>query len=387
MGLAPLKPFGITRVMATTMQAISGAGYPGVASRWTSCANVIPFIGGEEEKMQQETQKILGDFRGDHVEPLAARSERALQPRAGGGRAHRDGLGGARRQALRAGADLRAFDGFTGVPQERQLPSAPGAAGDLHGRARPPAAARGRGARARHGGVCGPPAAVPGAGLQVRRAGTQHRARRGRRGRAERRADALGRDCWTSMIVMKFGGTSVESAAAIERVAGIVKARLERQPVVVVSAMGKTTNKLLAIASDAVAGKRERGARAAAGAARLSPGARRGRLSPRRAAPGARGPCFDEHFQELGRSGQGPGGAGRADAALDRRHLELRRAAVEPHRGAGASRRFGMDAAHVDSRRVIVTDRRHTQAAPALPGDLRAAGRDRAPLARGGKWW
>jgi len=50
------------------------------------------------------------------------------------------------------------------------------------------------------------------------------------------------------MIVMKFGGTSVESAEAIERVAGIVRERLDRHPVVVVSAMGKTTNKLLAIA-------------------------------------------------------------------------------------------------------------------------------------------
>ena len=57
------------------------------------------------------------------------------------------------------------------------------------------------------------------------------------------------------MIVMKFGGTSVESAAAIERVAGIVKARQERRPVVVVSAMGKTTNKLLAIAAAAIAGQ------------------------------------------------------------------------------------------------------------------------------------
>ena len=47
------------------------------------------------------------------------------------------------------------------------------------------------------------------------------------------------------MIVMKFGGTSVESAAAIERVAGLSRP-LARRPVVVVSAMGKTTNKLLA---------------------------------------------------------------------------------------------------------------------------------------------
>src|SRR5215207_7985381 len=59
------------------------------------------------------------------------------------------------------------------------------------------------------------------------------------------------------MIVMKFGGTSVESAAAIEKVATIVRARLARKPVVVVSAMGKITNKLLAIAADAVKGNRE----------------------------------------------------------------------------------------------------------------------------------
>ena len=72
MGLAPLKQFGITKVIVSTMQAISGAGYPGVASM-DIVGNVIPFIGGEEEKMQQETQKILGDFAGDRIEPLAAK--------------------------------------------------------------------------------------------------------------------------------------------------------------------------------------------------------------------------------------------------------------------------------------------------------------------------
>ncbi len=72
MALGPLKQFGITRVIVTTMQAISGAGYPGVASM-DIMGNVIPFIGGEEEKMQLETQKILGEFRGDHIEPLAAK--------------------------------------------------------------------------------------------------------------------------------------------------------------------------------------------------------------------------------------------------------------------------------------------------------------------------
>ena len=73
MALAPLKQFGIKRVIATTMQAISGAGYPGVASM-DIMGNVIPFIGGEEEKMQQETQKILGEFaNGDRIVPLAAK--------------------------------------------------------------------------------------------------------------------------------------------------------------------------------------------------------------------------------------------------------------------------------------------------------------------------
>src|SRR5262249_19928128 len=59
------------------------------------------------------------------------------------------------------------------------------------------------------------------------------------------------------MIVMKFGGTSVESRQAIERAAGIVRDRLAERPLVVVSAMGTTTNKLLPIAAAAVAGRRD----------------------------------------------------------------------------------------------------------------------------------
>src|SRR5262249_56489879 len=96
-------------------------------------------------------------------------------------------------------------------------------------------------------------ASLLGPRLEIRRAQPQHHPRRRRCGRFECRADALGRDV-DRMIVMKFGGTSVENAAAIERVAGIVKAREARRPVVIVSAMGRTTNKLLAIASAAVAG-------------------------------------------------------------------------------------------------------------------------------------
>src|ERR1700746_2807143 len=59
------------------------------------------------------------------------------------------------------------------------------------------------------------------------------------------------------MIVMKFGGTSVESQEAIARVTGIVQRYEARRPIVVVSAMGKTTNKLLEIGREAAAGRRD----------------------------------------------------------------------------------------------------------------------------------
>lgn len=71
-----LKPlaerFGIEQLFVTTMQAISGAGYPGVASM-DIVGNVVPFIGGEEEKMEAETLKLLGQLHGGEVAPLAAR--------------------------------------------------------------------------------------------------------------------------------------------------------------------------------------------------------------------------------------------------------------------------------------------------------------------------
>ena len=59
MALAPLRIFDIKTVLVSTMQAVSGAGYPGVASL-DILGNVVPFIGGEEEKLETETQKILG---------------------------------------------------------------------------------------------------------------------------------------------------------------------------------------------------------------------------------------------------------------------------------------------------------------------------------------
>ncbi len=71
-----LKPieerFGIEQIFVTTMQAISGAGYPGVPSM-DILGNVVPYIKSEEEKMEAETLKLLGHFEGHEVKPLAAR--------------------------------------------------------------------------------------------------------------------------------------------------------------------------------------------------------------------------------------------------------------------------------------------------------------------------
>jgi aspartate-semialdehyde dehydrogenase len=73
MALKPIdERFGIEQIFVTTMQAISGAGYPGVASM-DILGNVVPYIGSEEEKMEAETLKLLGKLSGHVVTPLAAR--------------------------------------------------------------------------------------------------------------------------------------------------------------------------------------------------------------------------------------------------------------------------------------------------------------------------
>jgi aspartate-semialdehyde dehydrogenase len=71
LALAPLhRAFGIERLFVSTMQAVSGAGYPGVPSL-DIVGNVIPHIGGEEEKIERESRKILGTLANGAVEPAA----------------------------------------------------------------------------------------------------------------------------------------------------------------------------------------------------------------------------------------------------------------------------------------------------------------------------
>jgi aspartate-semialdehyde dehydrogenase len=73
LALKPIEDrFGIEQIFATSMQAVSGAGYPGVPSM-DILDNVVPYIGNEEEKMEEETLKLLGKLDGYVVKPLAAR--------------------------------------------------------------------------------------------------------------------------------------------------------------------------------------------------------------------------------------------------------------------------------------------------------------------------
>ena len=73
MALKPLEErFGIESVFVTTMQAVSGAGYPGVASL-DILGNVVPFIKNEEEKLEEETGKLLGRLSGTRIHPLDAK--------------------------------------------------------------------------------------------------------------------------------------------------------------------------------------------------------------------------------------------------------------------------------------------------------------------------
>jgi len=123
LALAPLAKFGIERVIAATMQAVSGAGYPGVASM-DILANVVPYIGGEEEKMQQETQKIMGGVADGRSLPLAARVSAHCHrvPSVDG---HMVATSVEFKERIQLSEIQQAFGNYRGVPQERSLPSAP----------------------------------------------------------------------------------------------------------------------------------------------------------------------------------------------------------------------------------------------------------------------
>ncbi len=121
---APLhRAFGIERAVVTTLQALSGAGYPGVASL-DALDNVVPFIGEEEEKMERETKKFLGTWNGKTFAPaefaFSAHCNR-VSVRDG----HTETVSLALKGKPNADAVKSVLREFVGRPQELKLPTAP----------------------------------------------------------------------------------------------------------------------------------------------------------------------------------------------------------------------------------------------------------------------
>ncbi len=121
--LAALRTYQPKRVLITTLQGLSGAGYPGVASL-DATANVIPFIDGEEEKIETETRKILGRFVADSVElhPVTVSATSTRVPVVNG---HTESVSVEFEKTATREEILAAFRDFSGEPQKLALPTAP----------------------------------------------------------------------------------------------------------------------------------------------------------------------------------------------------------------------------------------------------------------------
>jgi aspartate-semialdehyde dehydrogenase len=124
LALAPIdQRFGLETVMAVTMQAVSGAGYPGVASL-DILGNVIPFIKNEEEKMEEETKKLLGRLNGSKVIPGAfAMSAQCNRVAVEDG--HTESVSVRLKKKAKPEEIIAAWNAYRAEPQELKLPSAP----------------------------------------------------------------------------------------------------------------------------------------------------------------------------------------------------------------------------------------------------------------------
>ena len=124
LALAPLhQRFGLEAVMAVSMQAVSGAGYPGVASL-DILGNVIPYIRNEEEKMEEETLKLLGKLNGATIVP-AGFSMSAQCNRVAVEDGHTESVSVRLKTKAKPEEIIAAWNSYRAVPQELKLPSAP----------------------------------------------------------------------------------------------------------------------------------------------------------------------------------------------------------------------------------------------------------------------
>jgi aspartate-semialdehyde dehydrogenase len=124
LALTPLhQRFGLETVMAVTMQAVSGAGYPGVASL-DILGNVIPYIANEEEKMEEETQKLLGKLNGAGIIPAPfAMSAQCNRVAVEDG--HTESVSVRLKKKAQPEEIIASWNDFRAEPQHLRLPSAP----------------------------------------------------------------------------------------------------------------------------------------------------------------------------------------------------------------------------------------------------------------------
>src|SRR5579872_23706 len=166
------------------------------------------------------------------------------------------------------------------------------------------------------------------------------------------------------MIAMKFGGTSVQDAKAIERAAAIVRERLPHRPVVVVSAMAKVTDQLLAMSRAAGGGDRKT-------ALKLCRALQERHYDTASTLLGAA--RFSDFHSELGGEFENLEELLRGISAVGELtprtndYVAAYGEMLSSKMVAAAFVALGMPAIHVDSRECIVTDGAHTKAAPLLP--------------------
>src|ERR1700737_3568434 len=124
LALAPLQHrFGLGTGMAVTMQAVSGAGYPGVASL-DILGNVIPYIAKEEEKMEEETRKLLGRLNGSGI-VMGSFDMSAQCNRVAVEDGHTESVAVKLKRKAKPEEIIAKWNEFRSLPQEMRLPSAP----------------------------------------------------------------------------------------------------------------------------------------------------------------------------------------------------------------------------------------------------------------------
>ncbi len=264
LALGALAEFGLRTVMVSTLQAVSGAGYPGVASL-DLLGNVIPFIDGEEPKIECEANKILGRLVNGQVEPhpLVISAQATRVPVLDG---HTELVSIAFENSPSVRGDPPRVARFQRQPPADATAERSGAANSAHGRARSSATAPRRRGRRRNGRDRRTRAPLPGARLEDGPARAQHRSRRRGRSAPERRTAGGGRAGRIGTTMSQTKPEPGQHHAGPPRKQGLYNPRFEHDACglgLVVDIGGKRSNQIVRQALTVLANLTHRGARGA----------------------------------------------------------------------------------------------------------------------------